>query len=133
LRDLGLGWKEIAEHPDVNVSLSTLLRWRKEMGFSTTSMDELSCTQLDTLVSDHIIGQPRRGEIMIRSYIHSLGFHNETRSAIRDSIHRIDPVGIENRKKKPLHRREYSVPGPHYLWHHDGYHKLIRWGIVIHG
>jgi len=69
LRDLGLGWKEIAEHPDVNVSLSTLLRWRKEMGFSTTSMDELSCTQLDTLVSDHIIGQPRRGEIMIRSYM----------------------------------------------------------------
>jgi hypothetical protein len=111
----------MAEHPDVNVSLSTFLRWSKV---------ELSCTQLDTLFSEHIIRQPRRDEIMIRSYIHSL---DVSRSAIRDNIHHIDPVGIENRKKKPLHRREYSVPGPHYLWHHDGYHKLIRWGIVIHG
>ncbi len=28
---------------------------------------------------------------------------------------------------------EYSVPAPNSLWHLDGYHKLIRWGLVIHG
>ncbi|KAF8835009.1 hypothetical protein BDN67DRAFT_913766, partial [Paxillus ammoniavirescens] len=27
----------------------------------------------------------------------------------------------------------YSVPRSNYLWHIDGHHKLIWWGIVIHG
>ena len=25
------------------------------------------------------------------------------------------------------------MPGSNSVWHLDGYHKLIRWGIVIHG
>ena len=32
-----------------------------------------------------------------------------------------------------LHRREYRVESPNSLWHLDGYHKLIRWRVVIHG
>ncbi|KAJ7927346.1 hypothetical protein B0H13DRAFT_1598765, partial [Mycena leptocephala] len=32
-----------------------------------------------------------------------------------------------------IRRRRYKVPRPNYLWHCDGYHKLIWWGIVIHG
>lgn len=31
------------------------------------------------------------------------------------------------------HRWEYSVPSPNALWDLDGYHKLIRWRLVIHG
>ncbi|KAF5331773.1 hypothetical protein D9758_018551 [Tetrapyrgos nigripes] len=31
-----------------------------------------------------------------------------------------------------IHYRR-AVPGPNALWHHDGQHGLIRWGIVIHG
>ena len=30
-------------------------------------------------------------------------------------------------------RRTYSVPGPNSLWHIDGHHSLINWGLVIHG
>ena len=30
-------------------------------------------------------------------------------------------------------RRTYNVPRPHAMSHMDGYHKLIRWGFVIHG
>ncbi|TFK84419.1 hypothetical protein K466DRAFT_553601 [Polyporus arcularius HHB13444] len=37
------------------------------------------------------------------------------------------------RNHKTIDRRVYSVPYPNYLWHIDGHHKLIRWGIVIHG
>jgi len=48
-------------------------------------------------------------------------------------MHRVDPEGVLERSRKPIKRRVYSVPGPHYLWHMDGNHKLIRWGIVIHG
>lgn len=30
-------------------------------------------------------------------------------------------------------RRRYKVPHPNYLWHIDSHHKLIFWGIVVHG
>mmetsp|Transcript_20637 Transcript_20637/g.28562 ORF Transcript_20637/g.28562 Transcript_20637/m.28562 type:complete len:143 (-) Transcript_20637:279-707(-) len=123
LYDNGLRWNEIAKHPDINVSRDTFLKWRNEHGFRR---EIISASQLDTLVSTHICGQPRRGEIMIRSsYINNLGFH-VTRRELRESLQRVDQEGIEYRKKKPIRRRDYSVPGPHYLWHQDGNHKLIR-------
>ena len=34
---------------------------------------------------------------------------------------------------RSLHRREYHFAVPSSLWHADGYHKLIRWKIIIHG
>jgi hypothetical protein len=43
---------------------------------------------------------------------------------------RVDPVGVEGRF---CHRRVYNVQSPNALWHIDGFHKLIRWHIVIHG
>lgn len=36
-------------------------------------------------------------------------------------------------KKRRLRRRVYSVPGPNAVWHIDGYDKLSRYGITIHG
>ncbi|KAJ7580048.1 hypothetical protein C8J56DRAFT_795449, partial [Mycena floridula] len=29
--------------------------------------------------------------------------------------------------------KPYSVPCPNALWHMDGHHKMIHWGVVIHG
>ncbi|KAK7053858.1 hypothetical protein R3P38DRAFT_3305267 [Favolaschia claudopus] len=37
------------------------------------------------------------------------------------------------RNHQAIDRQRYSVPHSNYLWHLDGHHKLIRWGIVIHG
>ncbi|KAJ6457505.1 hypothetical protein C8R47DRAFT_925957, partial [Mycena vitilis] len=51
---------------------------------------------------------------------------------VRKSLARVDGLGQLHRKKK-IERRVYSVPRPNYLWHCDGHHKLIWWGIVIHG
>ena len=56
-----------------------------------------------------------------------------SRRRIRESLRRVDPVGVEARVRKVLHCRKYSVQSPNDLWHIDGYHKLIRWHIVIHG
>ncbi|KAJ7900776.1 hypothetical protein B0H13DRAFT_1560470, partial [Mycena leptocephala] len=50
----------------------------------------------------------------------------------RQSLLRIDPVQRVF-QRITIRRRTYSVPGPNSLWHHDGQHGLIRWGIVIHG
>ena len=55
------------------------------------------------------------------------------RERIRQSIRHVDPSGVESRIRSVLHRRKYHVESPNFLWHLDGYHKLICWGIVIHG
>ena len=55
------------------------------------------------------------------------------RERVRESIHRVDPLGLETRLRRTLHRRQHNVASPNALWHIDGYHKLIRWRLVIHG
>ena len=45
----------------------------------------------------------------------------------------IDPRGVKARQKHRLERREYSVPGPNFIWHMDGYDKLKPYGVCIHG
>jgi len=52
---------------------------------------------------------------------------------VRGLLHIIDPEGIEYRKKRRLRRRVYSIKGPNSVWHIDGYDKLSRYGIKIHG
>ncbi|KAK7015428.1 hypothetical protein R3P38DRAFT_3321660 [Favolaschia claudopus] len=36
-------------------------------------------------------------------------------------------------RRRIIERGKYQVSRPHALWHIDGHHKLILWGIVIHG
>ena len=58
-----------------------------------------------------------------------------TRKRIRESIHRVDPSGVESRREaatRRIRRRVYFSPHPLHTWHLDGNHKLIRWRIVIH-
>ena len=55
------------------------------------------------------------------------------RQRIRDSIRRVDPIGVQLQSRRNLHQRMYQVESPNSLWHLDGYHKLIRWKLVIHG
>ncbi|KAK3090635.1 hypothetical protein FSP39_013299 [Pinctada imbricata] len=45
----------------------------------------------------------------------------------------IDPAGVAYRKRRRLRRRVYSIRGPNSVWHIDGYDKLSRYGIPIHG
>ncbi|KAJ7719323.1 hypothetical protein B0H14DRAFT_3170649 [Mycena olivaceomarginata] len=43
------------------------------------------------------------------------------------------PIPSAGKFPPEIHRREYRVLGPNSLWHHDGQHGLIQWGIIIHG
>lgn len=77
---------------------------------------------------------PYIGERMIIGYFRSKSVKVKRRR-IREGIRRVDPEGLTDRRNKLHHRitrRIYSVPRPHFLWHIDGNHKLIRWGLVIH-
>ncbi|KAJ7764735.1 hypothetical protein B0H16DRAFT_1219359, partial [Mycena metata] len=51
---------------------------------------------------------------------------------VRESLKRVDGLG-QLLRTSDIRRRTYSVPRPNYLWHCDGHHKLIWWGIVLHG
>ena len=48
------------------------------------------------------------------------------------SAHIYRVQGQQRQIHPPKIRREYSVPGPNYLWHADGNHKLIRYRIIVH-
>ena len=87
---------------------------------------------LDSLVADIKRSYPTYGEVLLRSHLHTLGV-NIQRSRLRACIHRIDPYTIELRRRETVRRRVYSVESPNSLWHIDGYHKLIRWKLVVHG
>lgn len=54
---------------------------------------------------------------------------------VRQSIQRVDPTGVSQRREQAsrrISRRVYGNPHPHYCWHIDGNHKLIRWKLVVH-
>ena len=64
-------------------------------------------------------------------YLRSQCIHVQ-RARVRAVIHEIDPEGVEARKAPTINRRSYYAPCPHYVWHIDGNHKLIKWKLVIH-
>ena len=75
---------------------------------------------------------PKPDQKSYSSFLFIHGLHISRRK-LRDSLLRVDPEGVMGRLKTAIKRRSYNVPGPNGLWHLDGYHKLIRWGIVTHG
>src|ERR1700735_1210864 len=46
---------------------------------------------------------------------------------------RVDSVRHALQVRKTIKQGKYLVQRPNSLWHLDGHHKLIMWGIVIHG
>ena len=68
---------------------------------------------------------------MITSHLRARGI-NVQRNRVRESIHRVDPQGADDRRCRRIQRRVYSVPCPNFIWHLDGNHKLICWLLVVH-
>lgn len=55
------------------------------------------------------------------------------KETVRIALKVLDPNAVEDRTRGRLRRRKYSVKGPNYLWHLDGYDKLKPFGFCIHG
>ena len=85
---------------------------------------------LDSLVIEIASLLPRCGEKTVNRRLRS-GIR-VPHQRIRASLRRVDPSGIHERCRGVLHRRRYQVTSPNSLWHLDGYHKPIRWWLVIH-
>lgn len=123
-------WTLIAKHFDV--STKTLQRWCKQSGFVDPLARIDDAGQLDQIVHNFAVGNARRGQRMTIGHLRHLQFR-VPRQQVRDSIDRVDHDGKEQRKIKRIVRRVYTVPGPLHLYHCDGHHKLVKYGIVTMG
>ena len=114
-------------------SARTVRRRLQEMGLSIRSRYTcLSDNELDKRIMEIQHCQPNRGSRMVEGILRSQHIIVQRRR-VRQSLQRVNPEGIERRCRRALHRRTYNVRSPNSLWHIDGFHKLVRWHIVIHG
>ena len=113
------------------ISRTGLWRQRKLHGI-TKSFSKITNAQIDDIVRAYKLQQPKQGTKFVVAHFRTLG-HRVQRQRIRDSISRVDAVGKAIRKEHAIKRRVYMSKRPNYMWHCDGHHKLIRWGIVVHG
>jgi hypothetical protein len=91
----------------------------------------LSNADLDLLVKRFKHVKPEAGIRYLVGFLRSHGLRVQWRRVV-SSLKRVDPVGQVLHQRKAVQRRKYSVQRPNSLWHLDGHHKLISWGIVIH-
>lgn len=85
------------------------------MGFTDMANEQLDGV-VRQFIQEHgfVVGSP-----IINGYLRSFGIQIQ-RHRLRSSIGRVDPVNVT---------RVYSVSGPNSLWHIDGHHNLVKWGI----
>jgi hypothetical protein len=109
---------------------NTLCSYLKQNGVSY-KYNEISDADLDNAVWEFRQTKPNSGVRYLTGHLQQLGFWVQ-QQWITSSIHRVDPLGTVLRQCTMIQRRQHKVSCPNALWHMDGHHKLIRWGIVIH-
>lgn len=115
----------------IKASRSWLTSARKAIGLKRV-FTPWTDGELDDFVREVKTERPVVGRKFIQARLRGLGVKIQ-RERVRESLRRVDAVGLHLRDHQTATRREYRVPRPNAVWHVDGYHKLIPWGIVIHG
>ena len=103
------------EHTDVNGD--TIREYRRGQ---CSDLSTITDEELDELVLNARTQFPSFGRQMLDGYLMGMG-HRVPRSRVVASLQRVtgESGSAPNRR---LYRREYWVPGPNSLWHHDGQH-----------
>ena len=131
LLDLHFSIRDIASM--LQVSPDTVRRRINQYGLQgITGYSPLTDGDLDAITTQYVETHPNSGSRSYAGYLRSQGLRVQ-RYRVRDSLFRVDPSAVCSRFRQALHRRRYNVCMPNSLWHIDGYHKLIRWRIIIHG
>ena len=115
----------------LNMHRHSLRRNLKSCGIRRT-FSTLTDSQLDTIVRAYKAAKPDSSMRYLIGFLRSHGLRVQT-ARIYQSLHRVDGLGATLRQRRAVRRREYQSSRPNALWHCDGHHKLIHWGIVIHG
>ena len=115
----------------LGISIRTVRRRMTEYGLSIRAQySTMSDTELDTLVNEIQVEFPTCGNTQMQGHLISKGHHIQ-QYRVRESQRRIDPNGTIMRRLHAVTRRQYSVPFPRSLYHIDGYHKLIRYALLL--
>ena len=116
---LGIHWNTLAHY-------SSIYKIKRPIFSSISNAD------LDKIVKDFKVKHPSTGIRYLRGHLLLLKIRVQ-KTRLIDSIARVDKLNKVLRQSTTINQREYKSPGPNALWHVDGHHKLILWGIVIHG
>ncbi|KAK7027069.1 hypothetical protein R3P38DRAFT_2527204 [Favolaschia claudopus] len=115
----------------LKVHRHTLRKRMRELGLKK-GFDDIGDQDLDAITRKYKAKKPTSGLRYLRGHFRRHGLRIQ-RERARHSLKRVDALGQALRSHLAINRRRYKVPRPNYLWHCDGHHKLIWWGIVIHG
>ncbi|KAK6983899.1 hypothetical protein R3P38DRAFT_3333454 [Favolaschia claudopus] len=115
----------------MGVSRPTLIDQMKKHGVHN-DFTQLSKADLDKLVRSFRKAKPDSGIRYLIGFLRCHGVRVQKRRVF-SSVRRVDGIGRILRQRRIIERGKYQVSWPHALWHIDGHHKLILWGIVIHG
>lgn len=115
----------------LGVHRNTLRLYMKHHGIQR-KYSELTNADLDILIGEFKKKRPDSGIRYIIGFLRRHGIRVQHHRVVH-SLRRVDRLGQVLRDRRIKRRRKYYVKRPNALWHMDGHHKLIRWGIVIHG
>lgn len=93
---------------------------------------EITDEDLDGIIREYKQQRPTAGLSYIMGYLRSEKLHIQ-RWRVAASHNRVSPLAAELNGAEAIQRRTYWVKRPNSLWHCDGYHKLIKYGFVVHG
>ncbi|XP_028412583.1 uncharacterized protein LOC114535478 [Dendronephthya gigantea] len=119
----------------LNVGKRTIERRLHEFGISiNTTFSSINNDDLDAVVRDIVKEFPNVGYRRLTGFLRVKGISVQ-QQRVREALRRVDPDGVLLRavELNVIRRQPYHVSSPLSLWHIDGYHKLIRWRMVIHG
>ena len=128
-------WATIALFLPNNPSVRTLRRWRQDVDFKRTHepLRPITDDELQEVIADFMQDQEEgRGFESARGHLAALQYR-VSRQRIRNAVRAFSPQAVQFRRQRRRPRIQYNVVGYNYLWHNDGWHKLITWGIVVHG
>ena len=117
----------------ITLSIRQLKRILRSNGLSRRQHKDNLLKVIDSIAQELVGSGNRVGYRQMHQRMrvnHGLVVDRET---VRLSLKYLDPVGVEDRSRRCLRRREYHGRGPNFIWHVDGYDKLKPYGLAIHG
>ncbi|KAG6374552.1 hypothetical protein JVT61DRAFT_3897 [Boletus reticuloceps] len=113
----------------LGVHRNTLRCHLRMVGLSKKYSD-ITDEELEICIRRYKCDRPNAGLQFVITFLKSHGIHVQ-RARIQSSMQRINPLGRLIRYQAAIKRRVYESPQSNYVWHINGHHKLICWGVVV--
>jgi AraC-like DNA-binding protein len=114
----------------LGIHRNTLARRMKEYGLKRSYTD-ITDGELESEIRLYRDSRPDSGLSYIQSHFRSRRIR-VARHRIREAVAKVDNIGLHLRTRAPIIRRKYATAAPNSMWHLDGHHKAIQWGIIVH-